>query len=159
MFSSFSSFLPSVLQPGQEQRSHQSLPAPNNDTAVADANSQPLDYTSYSDSKSKKKDKREKLVNEARLTVLSQSERLNNISFRHSLLCDLHLVNQIIRSISRFNLYLHNLVTIDHMRLSRLLTSQLKIQLTPLLIPLIFKERILAGQIRLRSQLTHLHPL
>jgi hypothetical protein len=69
MFSSFSSFLPSALQPGQEQRSHQSLLAPHNDTPVPEANSQPLDYTAYSDPKSKKKDKREKLVNEARLIL------------------------------------------------------------------------------------------
>jgi hypothetical protein len=47
---------------------------------------------------------------------------------------------------------------IDPMRLSRRSTSQPTIQLTPL-IPLIFKERILAGQTLLRFQLTPLHPL
>ncbi|KAG2757747.1 hypothetical protein P692DRAFT_20842915 [Suillus brevipes Sb2] len=78
MFSSFSSFLPSVLQSGQEQRSHQSLSAPNNDTAVPDASSQPLDYTTYSDSKSKKKDKREKLVNETFIVVRPPPSKSNH---------------------------------------------------------------------------------
>lgn len=78
MFSSFSSFLPSVLQPGQEQRSHQSLSAPSNDTPVPDPNSQPLDYTTYSDSKSKKKDKREKLVNETFIVVRPPPSKSNH---------------------------------------------------------------------------------
>lgn len=77
MFSSFSSFLPSALQPGQEQRSHQSLSTPNNDTPEPDANSQPLDYTT-SDSKLKKKDRREKLVNETFIVVRPPPSKSNH---------------------------------------------------------------------------------
>lgn len=77
MFSSFSSFLPSALQPGQEQRSHHSLSTPNNDTPEPDANSQPLNYTA-SDSKSKKKDRREKLVNETFIVVRPPPSKSNH---------------------------------------------------------------------------------
>jgi hypothetical protein len=71
MFSSFSSFLISVPQSSQEQRSHQSLSTPNNDAPEPDVDSQPPDYTA-TDSKLKKRDKREKLVNEVSL-ILSLS--------------------------------------------------------------------------------------
>ncbi|KAG1859645.1 hypothetical protein F4604DRAFT_1893870 [Suillus subluteus] len=77
MFSSFSSFLISVQQPGHEQRSHQSLSTPNNDIPEPDANSQPLDYTA-SDPKSKKKDKREKLVNETFIVVRPPPSKSNH---------------------------------------------------------------------------------
>lgn len=77
MFSSFSSFLISVQQPSQEQRSHQSLSTPNNDTPEPDANFQPPDYTA-SDFKSKKKDKREKLVNETFIVVRPPPSKSNH---------------------------------------------------------------------------------
>ncbi|KAG1816681.1 uncharacterized protein BJ212DRAFT_1352413 [Suillus subaureus] len=77
MFSSFSSFLISVQQPSQEQRSHQSLSTPNSDTPEPDANFQPPDYTA-SDFKSKKKDKREKLVNETFIVVRPPPSKSNH---------------------------------------------------------------------------------
>ncbi|KAG2130352.1 hypothetical protein DEU56DRAFT_467286 [Suillus clintonianus] len=77
MFSSFSSFLPSVLQPNQEQRSHHSLSTPNQDTPEPDVNSQPVDYTA-GDPKSKKKDKREKLVNETFIVVRPPPSKSNH---------------------------------------------------------------------------------
>ncbi|KAG1812398.1 uncharacterized protein BJ212DRAFT_1483037 [Suillus subaureus] len=58
---------------------HQSPSAPNTDTAVPDASSQPLDYTTYSDSKSKKKDKREKLVNETFIVVQPLPSKSNHL--------------------------------------------------------------------------------
>lgn len=76
MFSSFSSFLPSALQP-QEQRSRQSLSTPNNDTPEPHPDPQPLDYAT-SDSKSKKKDKREKLVNETFIVVRPPPSKSNH---------------------------------------------------------------------------------
>lgn len=78
---------------------------------------------------------------------------------RPSLLYDLHRVNQITHSISRFNLYPHNLVMIGLMQLSRPSTTQPQIQLALPLIPLIFEERLQASQRRLRFQLTPLQPL
>ncbi|KAG1740673.1 hypothetical protein EDB19DRAFT_1708339 [Suillus lakei] len=77
MFSSFSSFLPSVLQPSQEQRSHPSLSTPNNDIPEPGVHSQPVDYTA-GDSKSKKKDKREKLVNETFIVVRPPPSKSNH---------------------------------------------------------------------------------
>ncbi|KAG0701003.1 hypothetical protein DFH29DRAFT_853077 [Suillus ampliporus] len=65
MFSTFSSFLPPVLK---EQRSHQSLSTPNQDIPEPGANQQPLHCTA-GDSKSKRKDKREKIVNETFIVV------------------------------------------------------------------------------------------
>ncbi|KAG2151018.1 uncharacterized protein EDB93DRAFT_317217 [Suillus bovinus] len=81
MFSSFSSFLASIPQPGQEHRSHQSLPTPNNDTPNDDTSepdevhSQPLDYA---DPKPKKKDKREKLINETFIVVRPPPSKSNH---------------------------------------------------------------------------------
>ncbi|KAG0706202.1 hypothetical protein DFH29DRAFT_902594 [Suillus ampliporus] len=78
MFSSFSSFLPSVLQPNQEQRSHQSLSTPNQVTPEPDdTNQQPVQCTT-TDSKSKKKDKREKTVNETFVVVRPPPSKSNH---------------------------------------------------------------------------------
>lgn len=77
MFSSFSSFLISGSQSGQEQRSHQSLSTINNDIPEPDPNSQPLDYTA-SGSKLKKKDRREKLVNETFIVVRPPPSKSNH---------------------------------------------------------------------------------
>lgn len=82
MFSSFSSFLSSIPQPSQEQRSHQSLSTPNNDTPTndtpePDVDSRPLDYAA-SDSKAKKKEKREKLVNETFIVVRPPPSKSNH---------------------------------------------------------------------------------
>ncbi|KAG1725785.1 uncharacterized protein EDB91DRAFT_1167206 [Suillus paluster] len=78
MFTSFSSFLPSVLQPNHEQRSHQSFSTPNQDTPVEpSAYQQPVDCTS-GDSKLKKKDKREKLVNETFVIVRPPPSKSNH---------------------------------------------------------------------------------
>jgi hypothetical protein len=140
MFSSFSSFLPSALQPGQEQRSHQSLSTPNNDTPEPDANSQPLDDIT-SDSKSKKKDKREKLVNETFIVVRPPPSKSNH---------PLNLQVQLVPPQSRHDRPHATVQALD---------QSAKIQLIPLPIPLIFKERLLAGQSRLRFQLTPLQAL
>jgi hypothetical protein len=77
MFSSFSSFLISVPQSSQEQRSHQSLSTPNNDAPEPDVDSQPPDYTA-TDSKLKKRDKREKLVNETFIVVRPPPSKSNH---------------------------------------------------------------------------------
>lgn len=78
MFSSFSSFLPSVLQPSQEQRSHQSLSTPQQETPEPTlANSNP-EVTN----KAKKKDRREKLVNEVRITAFLSILRGINVSLQ-----------------------------------------------------------------------------
>jgi hypothetical protein len=77
MFSSFSSFLISVPQSSQEQRSHQSLSTPNNDAPEPDVDSQPLDHTA-TDSKLKKRDKREKLVNETFIVVRPPPSKSNH---------------------------------------------------------------------------------
>ncbi|OJA13930.1 hypothetical protein AZE42_01336 [Rhizopogon vesiculosus] len=77
MFSSFSSFLPSVLQPNQEQRSHQSLATPQQETPEPSVTSDP-GVSRPPDSRSKKKDKREKLVNETFIIVRPPPSKSNH---------------------------------------------------------------------------------
>jgi len=150
MFSSFSSFLPSVLQPNQEQRYCSDSP---HQEAVDPSPKVPR--PSDNDPKSRKKDRREKLVNEVHPLIAPRPiQRANSLSLRPSSLYDLLPVNRTTRSISRFNWCPHNLDMIDLMPRSRLSTRRPQTQQTPRPAPLICEEQLRANRSLLRSQVT-----